>query len=124
LIHHADLLTGGVTFRGIESLYSNLTGCEGQYLSREARTDRLYISSSDALAECEVITMPDDSRQITRTNDECTISKTQLLRFFEAKFQMADRDQDGQLNIAELGNFLRFVTHPDLRALRSWDKYS
>jgi Ca2+-binding EF-hand superfamily protein len=57
-------------------------------------------------------------------NNECTVSKIQLLRFFEAKFQMADRDQDGQLNIAELGNFLRFVTHPDLRALRSWDRYS
>jgi hypothetical protein len=36
---------------------------------------------------------------------------------------MADRDHDGQLNISELGNFLRFVTHPDLRALRSWDRY-
>jgi Ca2+-binding EF-hand superfamily protein len=68
--------------------------------------------------------MVDDSRQITRSNDECTVSKTQLLRFFEAKFQMADRDQDGQLNIAELSNFLRFVTHPDLRALRSWNRYS
>jgi hypothetical protein len=37
---------------------------------------------------------------------------------------MADRDRDGRLSIAELGNFLRFVTHPDLRALRSWDRYS
>jgi hypothetical protein len=37
---------------------------------------------------------------------------------------MADRDRDGQLNIAELSNFLRFVTHPDLRALRSWDRYN
>jgi Ca2+-binding EF-hand superfamily protein len=68
--------------------------------------------------------MGDNSRQSTRNNDECTVSKNQLLRFFEAKFQMADRDQDGQLNIAELGNFLRFVTHPDLRALHSWDRYS
>lgn len=74
--------------------------------------------------------MADDSRQTnrldeaTRLDDECKVSKTQLLRFFEAKFQIADRDQDGQLNIAELGNFLRFVTHPDLRALRSWDRYS
>jgi Ca2+-binding EF-hand superfamily protein len=68
--------------------------------------------------------MADDFGQITRDNEECTVSKTQLLRFFEAKFQMADRDQDGQLSIAELGNFLRFVTHPDLRALRSWDRYS
>jgi Ca2+-binding EF-hand superfamily protein len=68
--------------------------------------------------------MADNSRQTTCNNDECTISKTQLLHFFEAKFQMADRDQDGQLNIAELGNFLRFVTHPDLRVLRSWDRYS
>jgi hypothetical protein len=42
-----------------------------------------------------------------------------LLRFFEAKFQIADRDQDGRLTIAELANFLRFVTHPDLRTLRS-----
>jgi len=68
--------------------------------------------------------MTDNSRQSTHNNDECTVSKNQLLRFFEAKFQMADRDQDGQLNIAELGNFLRFVTHPDLRALHSWDRYS
>lgn len=67
--------------------------------------------------------MVDDSKAITRSKDECTVSKSQLLRFFEAKFKMADRDQDGQLNIAELGNFLRFVTHPDLRALRSWDRF-
>ncbi len=52
-----------------------------------------------------------------------TVTKDQLLHFFEAKFAMADRDHDGQLNISELGNFLRFVTHPDLRALRSWDRY-
>jgi Ca2+-binding EF-hand superfamily protein len=68
--------------------------------------------------------MADNSRETVCSNDECTVSKTQLLRFFEAKFQMADRDRDGQLNIAELSNFLRFVTHPDLRALRSWDRYS
>ena len=67
--------------------------------------------------------MANDSGQITRNNHTCTVSKAQLLRFFEAKFQMADRDRDGQLSIAELGNFLRFVTHPDLRALRSWDRY-
>ena len=68
--------------------------------------------------------MADDSKPNATSNDECTVSKMQLLRFFEAKFQIADRDRDGQLNITELGNFLRFVTHPDLRALRSWDKYS
>jgi Ca2+-binding EF-hand superfamily protein len=68
--------------------------------------------------------MADDSGQITRNNHTCTVSKAQLLRFFEAKFLMADRDRDGRLSIAELGNFLRFVTHPDLRALRSWDRYS
>ena len=67
--------------------------------------------------------MIDNSRQIVRSNAECTVTKSQLLRFFEAKFQMADRDRDGQLNITELGNFLRFVTHPDLRALRSWDRF-
>jgi Ca2+-binding EF-hand superfamily protein len=59
----------------------------------------------------------------TRANDECKISKNQLLRFIEAKFQVADRDQDGQLSITELGNFLRFVSHPDLRSLRSWDRF-
>jgi len=64
-----------------------------------------------------------DQKQTASRSDECTVSKSQLLRFFEAKFQQADRDQDGQLNIAELGNFLRFVTHPDLRDLRSWDRY-
>jgi Ca2+-binding EF-hand superfamily protein len=47
-----------------------------------------------------------------------------LLHFFEAKFQQADRDQDGQLDIAELSSFLRSVTHPDLRALRYWDRYN
>jgi len=55
--------------------------------------------------------------------DDCKVSKAQLLRFIEAKFQMADRDHDGQLDIKELSNFLRFVTHPDLRALRSWERY-
>jgi Ca2+-binding EF-hand superfamily protein len=64
------------------------------------------------------------SRQRTPGGEDCKVSKTQLLRFIEAKFQMADRDQDGQLNITELSNFLRFVTHPDLRTLRSWDRYS
>jgi Ca2+-binding EF-hand superfamily protein len=68
--------------------------------------------------------MAENIRQITQTTDDCTVSKTQLLRFFEAKFQQADRDQDGRLNVAELGNFLRFVTHPDLRDLRSWDRYA
>jgi Ca2+-binding EF-hand superfamily protein len=67
--------------------------------------------------------MVESSGQGSGGNDDCKVSKTQLLRFIEAKFQMADRDKDGQLNITELGNFLRFVTHPDLRALRSWDRY-
>ncbi len=59
-----------------------------------------------------------------QSEDDCKVSKSQLLRFVEAKFRMADRDQDGELNITEVSNFLRFVTHPDLRALRSWDRYS
>ena len=66
--------------------------------------------------------MPDHVHQ--SSSAECTVSKTQLLRFIEAKFQMADRDHDGQLNVTELSNFLRFVTHPDLRMLRSWDRYA
>jgi hypothetical protein len=68
--------------------------------------------------------MAEHSEQSTRCGEDCKVSKPQLLRFIEAKFQMADRDQDGKLNITELSNFLRFVTHPDLRALRSWDRYS
>jgi len=52
----------------------------------------------------------------------CKVTKTQVIRFIEQKFQMADRDQDGQLDVGELANFIRFVTHPDLRALRSWEK--
>jgi Ca2+-binding EF-hand superfamily protein len=67
--------------------------------------------------------MVENSEKRSRSKDDCTVSKTQLLRFIETKFQMADRDMDGQLNITELANFLRFVTHPDLRALRSWDRY-
>jgi hypothetical protein len=67
--------------------------------------------------------MVENSEKRSRSKDDCTVSKTQLLRFIETKFQMADRDMDDQLNITELANFLRFVTHPDLRALRSWDRY-
>jgi hypothetical protein len=63
-----------------------------------------------------------DSRVIT-SGDEGSVTKTQLLHFFEAKFEMADRDHDGRLNISELSRFLRYVTHPDLRALQSWDRY-
>lgn len=61
--------------------------------------------------------------QSTRSSEECKVSKSQLLRFIEAKFQAADRDRDGLLTVTELGNFLRFVSHPDLRALRSWDRF-
>jgi Ca2+-binding EF-hand superfamily protein len=68
------------------------------------------------------LAMAEHFGQDARSADDCKVSKTQLLRFIEAKFQMADRDQDGQLNITELSNFIRFVTHPDLRALRAWDK--
>jgi hypothetical protein len=62
--------------------------------------------------------------QGTHSSEECKVSKSQLLRFIEAKFQAADRDQDGLLTVTELGNFLRFVSHPDLRSLRSWDRFS
>jgi Ca2+-binding EF-hand superfamily protein len=62
--------------------------------------------------------------QHIREGEECKVSKSQLLRFIEAKFQAADRDGDGLLSVTELGNFLRFVSHPDLRSLRSWDRFS
>jgi Ca2+-binding EF-hand superfamily protein len=67
--------------------------------------------------------MIEHASQSTCEKDECTVSKRELLRFIEAKFQMADRDGDGFLNIAELSNFLRFVSHPDLRSLRTWDRF-
>jgi len=63
-------------------------------------------------------------RQGIREGGECKVSKGQLLRFIEAKFQAADRDRDGLLTVTELGNFLRLVSHPDLRSLRSWDRFS
>jgi len=63
-----------------------------------------------------------ESPQI-REDDRCKVTKTQLLRFFESKFALADRDHDGQLNIAELSQFLRYVTHPDLRSLQAWERY-
>jgi len=68
--------------------------------------------------------MAEQANQGTRECEECKVSKSQLLRFVEAKFQAADRDQDGLLSVTELGNFLRFVSHPDLRSLRSWDRFS
>ena len=64
------------------------------------------------------------NQQGMREGEECKVSKGQLLRFIEAKFQAADRDRDGLLTVTELGNFLRFVSHPDLRSLRSWDRFS
>jgi Ca2+-binding EF-hand superfamily protein len=64
------------------------------------------------------------NHQDSCSSEECKVSKTQLLRFIEAKFLAADRDRDGQLTVTELGNFLRFVSHPDLRSLRSWDQFS
>jgi len=67
--------------------------------------------------------MPEDASERTSRNEDCKISKSQLLRFIEAKFQVADRDQDGLLNITELSNFLRFVSHPDLRSFASWDRF-
>ncbi len=68
------------------------------------------------------ISVLQESRQIAG-DDDCKVSKTQLLRFFESKFALADRDHDGQLNIAELSQFLRSVTHPDLRSLQAWERY-
>jgi Ca2+-binding EF-hand superfamily protein len=67
--------------------------------------------------------MPEQADQRTRASDECKVSKSQLLRFIEAKFQAADRDRDGSLSIKELADFLRFVSHPDLRSLQSWDRF-
>ena len=72
--------------------------------------------------EQEVIQMSLYSDRNSFDKASCKVTKTQVIRFIEQKFQMADRDQDGQLDIGELTNFLRFVTHPDLRSLRSWDK--
>jgi Ca2+-binding EF-hand superfamily protein len=63
------------------------------------------------------------NHQDIRDSEECRVNKSQLLRFIEAKFQAADRDQDGLLTVTELGNFLRFVSHPDLRSLRSWGQF-
>ena len=68
--------------------------------------------------------MAEQADQRSRVNNDCKVSKSQLLRFIEAKFQAADRDRDGLLTVTELGNFLRFVSHPDLRSLRSWDRFS
>ena len=66
--------------------------------------------------------MSEPSDQNTHGNGGCKVTKNQVLRFIEQKFEMADRDHDGQLDIGELTNFIRFVTHPDLRGLRSWNK--
>jgi hypothetical protein len=62
---------------------------------------------------------PEDSD----STDEPVLTKSQLQHFFDIKFEMADRDHDGRLTVAELSTFLRFVTHPDLRSLRAWDRF-
>jgi hypothetical protein len=63
-------------------------------------------------------------KEAARADDECTVTKEQLLHFFELKFLMADKDQDGRLNIGELCNFLRSVTQPNLRVIQSWERYT
>jgi Ca2+-binding EF-hand superfamily protein len=68
--------------------------------------------------------MAEQADQRSRVSGECKVSKSQLLRFIEAKFQAADRDRDGSLSVTELGDFLRFVSHPDLRSLQTWDRFS
>ena len=66
--------------------------------------------------------MSEQSNQSTDASGGCKVTKNQVLRFIEQKFEMADRDHDGQLDVGELTNFIRFVTHPDLRGLRSWNR--
>jgi Ca2+-binding EF-hand superfamily protein len=66
--------------------------------------------------------MSEQSNQSTDVSGGCKVTKSQVLRFIEQKFEMADRDHDGQLDVGELTNFIRFVTHPDLRGLRSWNR--
>jgi hypothetical protein len=70
----------------------------------------------------EALTMSEQSDRSTPDSVGCKVTKSQVLRFIEQKFEMADRDHDGQLDVGELTNFIRFVTHPDLRGLRSWTK--
>jgi hypothetical protein len=112
------------TSRAESFFYNILIALEGQLCLSKAHRIGSLIGSADAPAIFEVIFMADNVTQSIRRTDACSVSKTQLLRFFEAKFQQADRNQDGQLDIAELSSFLRSVTHPDLRALRSWDRYN
>ena len=47
--------------------------------------------------------MPEHTNQNGRDSDERKVSKSQLLRFIEAKFQTADRDQDGFLTVTSSG---------------------
>jgi Ca2+-binding EF-hand superfamily protein len=70
----------------------------------------------------EAFRMSEQPDQRTYDTDGCKVTKSQVIRFIEQKFEMADRDHDGQLDIGELTNFIRFVTHPDLRGLRSWNR--
>jgi Ca2+-binding EF-hand superfamily protein len=67
--------------------------------------------------------MVNDFPESSRSAEPCVVTRSQLQHFFDAKFEMADRDHDGQLTVAELSNFLRSVTHPDLRSLRAWNRF-
>ena len=64
------------------------------------------MSSEKILQEDQ--TSPELEFQSTRKNDECAVSKWQLLPSIRAQFQMADRDRDGRLNISEL----KIASHP------------
>jgi hypothetical protein len=42
-----------------------------------------------------------------------TVSKGQVFRYLELQFARADRNHDGELNIEELENFIRTISHPE-----------
>jgi len=42
-----------------------------------------------------------------------TVSKAEVFRFLEMQFARADRNHDGLLDIDELAEFARSVSHPE-----------
>lgn len=47
------------------------------------------------------------------------VSKKQLFRFLELQFARIDADQDGELTLDELAQFIRALAHPQTHPARS-----
>jgi Ca2+-binding EF-hand superfamily protein len=47
-------------------------------------------------------------------DDTSRVTKSQVFKFLESQFLLADQDKDGALDIHELRTFINALSHPDI----------